>query len=129
MRVGGTKPAWLIAVEGLVTCCQTIDLVLTCGLVATCPDMRANPKPETRNLKPETRKQARAGHSVGTAMKEEVHSPSPSHSQSTLDAVYLYVVPWSEFPIVHFDVEDVKKVSSALLLSSLELSDAKVHAP
>jgi len=25
---------------------------------------------------------------------------SASHYQSTLDAVYVYVVPWSEFPIV-----------------------------
>ena len=25
---------------------------------------------------------------------------SDSHYQSTLDAVYVYVVPWSEFPIV-----------------------------
>ena len=26
--------------------------------------------------------------------------PADSHYQSTLDAVYVYVVPWTEFPIV-----------------------------
>ena len=32
----------------------------------------------------------------------QVHTThiSDSHYQSTLDAVYVYVVPWSEFPIV-----------------------------
>jgi len=28
------------------------------------------------------------------------YGPTHSHYQSTLDAVYVYVVPWSEFPIV-----------------------------
>ena len=43
-----------------------------------------------------------AGGDIGAHKKRTIRMPvvSVSHYQSTLDAVYVYVVPWSEFPIV-----------------------------